>query len=167
MATRSTLQHDRVSRIYPRGVIPDKPRCRGVASWLYCLRLFSWSKASDWSVLNKSSTSEDLWVRSFVMPYSFPMEHLAIMAIILEEPQNRRRQRRWGVHPLWKNRSQQGEFQMCNTQIDHEDKFYNYFKMPRNTFEALLDKIKLLISRNETNWKRPISPGERLAICLR
>ena len=49
------------------------------------------------------------------------MEHLAIMAIILEEPQNRRRQRRWSVQPLWKNRSQQGEFQIYNTLIDHED----------------------------------------------
>ena len=167
MATRPTLRHDRVSEIYPRGVIPDKRRSRGVASWLYCLRLFSWSKVSDCSVLNKSSTSEDLWVLSFVMPYSFPMEHLAIMAIILEEPQNRRRQRRWSVHPLWKNRSQQGEFQIYNTLIDHEDKLYDYFKMSRNTFDALLDRIELLISRNDTNWKRSISPRERLAICLR
>ena len=59
------------------------------------------------------------------------------MPIILEELQNRKRQRRWSVHPLWKYRSQQGEFQIYNTLIDHEDKFYNYFKMSRNTFDAL------------------------------
>ena len=103
----------------------------------------------------------------FKYSYSSTMEHLAITAIILEEPQNRKRQRRWSVHPLWKNRSQQGEFQIYNTLIDHVDKFYNYFKMSRNTFNALLDRIELLRSRNDTNWKRSISPRERLAICLR
>lgn len=94
------------------------------------------------------------------MAFLFIMEKLVVIAIALEEDGNKRRRRRWSTHPLLETRKKEEEFQICKTLADCEDKFYDYFKMSRTSFNVLLEKIKPIIEKNNTNWKQSICTTE-------
>ncbi|CAI6351654.1 unnamed protein product [Macrosiphum euphorbiae] len=106
----------------------------------------------------------------------FSQEEVIIIALILdkEEEENKskisitNKQKRivW-VHDLWKKRKTEGEFTLYNGLIDDEQKFYEYFRMSQYTFNVLHKKLENLITKQETHWRKPIPPKERLAVCLR
>ncbi|KAL2096923.1 hypothetical protein ACEWY4_006130 [Coilia grayii] len=48
-----------------------------------------------------------------------------------------------------------------------KERFQRYFRLDREQFDSLLSKIGSLLSMQSTNYQLPISPAERLAICLR
>ena len=103
----------------------------------------------------------------------FSEEELIIIALILDEEEEinskkRKRKRTLWVHDLWKKREQEGEFlNLFNGLVDDEQKFYEYFRMTQYSFHFLLGKIEANIKKQETHWRKPISPRERLAVCLR
>ena len=49
----------------------------------------------------------------------------------------------------------------------HHDKFFEYVRMSQNTFDIIHNGIQLLISKCDTNYRRPISTEERLVVTLR
>ena len=72
------------------------------------------------------------------------------------------------VHPLNEERTQKGEFYTHYT--DHrqfDDRFFELYRMSVAQFNELLYKVGPAIVKKETNFRRPLSPEERLAITTR
>ena len=80
----------------------------------------------------------------------------------------RRRSRRIWVHEILQGRLQHGEFHRLVQELRlDEGRFQRYSRLDREQFDSLLSKIGSLITRQHTNFRRPIPPAERVAICLR
>jgi hypothetical protein len=78
-----------------------------------------------------------------------------------------KRKRIW-VHEINKKRENYGKYhRLCRELESHEDRFYLYFRMSQDSFEELYQLILPRIEKITTNWRKPISARERLAICLR
>ena len=72
------------------------------------------------------------------------------------------------VHPLNEERTEKGEFYTHYT--DHrqfEDRFFELYRMTVAQFDELLYIVGPRILKQETNFRRPLSPEERLAITIR
>ena len=72
------------------------------------------------------------------------------------------------VHPLNEEQTQKGEFYTHYT--DHrqfDDRFFELYHMTVAQFDELLYKVGPAIVKKETNFRRPLSPEERLAITIR
>jgi len=71
------------------------------------------------------------------------LELAAITVALDEEEGAERKRRRWAVHPTWSKREIEGEFgTLYKELIDNEVKFYGYFRMNREYFFALLEKVR-------------------------
>ncbi|CAI6375964.1 unnamed protein product [Macrosiphum euphorbiae] len=99
------------------------------------------------------------------------LEDLAVLALLLDEEEktkNNTKQKRLWVHDVWKKRKTEGEFATLYKElVDHETKFFEYFRMPQYSFNVLLHKIENDIKKQDTFWREAIIPRERLAVCLR
>ncbi|KAE9543637.1 hypothetical protein AGLY_002437, partial [Aphis glycines] len=72
------------------------------------------------------------------------------------------------VHDLWKKRKIESEFATLYRElVDHEKKFFEYFRMSQYCFNLLLSKIEYDIKKQDTFWRQAITSKERLAVCLR
>lgn len=102
----------------------------------------------------------------------FSQLELAAIAIAIEdevlETRTETNKRRWSVHPAWRKRQSEGEFATLYKElIDDETKFYGYFRMSKECFSIFLGKIKRDLTKQNSRFLKPISPIERLAVCLR
>lgn len=80
----------------------------------------------------------------------------------------RRTYRRYGVHPINQERKKFGEFHHLYPKLrQYPDKFFSYARMSIETFDFLLNKVKEDLTKQVTNFCRPISPEERLIVTLR
>ena len=76
--------------------------------------------------------------------------------------------REYAVHPLWKDREIYGEYHHLAKDLkNYPRKFKGYYRMTNETFEYLLQLVGPAIRKETTNFKKPISPAERLTITLR
>lgn len=76
--------------------------------------------------------------------------------------------RRFWVHPLNKARKKCGEFYTKFGRLrQHEDVFYEYFRMSIAQFDYLLKLVTPRIEKQITNWREPIPAIERLVVTLR
>lgn len=103
---------------------------------------------------------------------NFSVEDLAVIAIALDEEteieDRKQKKRRFAVHPMNKKRKIHGEFfTLYKELIDNEERFFKYFRMSHYEFEFILNKIKPLITKQNTKFKESIQPREKLAVCLR
>jgi len=74
------------------------------------------------------------------------LELAAIAVPLGEEEGAERKRRRWAVHPAWSKREIEGEFVTFYKELtDDEVKFYGYFRMNRECFSALLEKVSPLL----------------------
>jgi hypothetical protein len=90
-----------------------------------------------------------------------------ILALYLYARQ-RRRYRRVSVHEILQRRSVYGEYHHLVQELHfHPDKYVEYFRMTEDKFDYVLGLIEDDISKENTNWKKAITPRERLSICLR
>lgn len=72
------------------------------------------------------------------------------------------------VHEFNMKRVQHGEFNNLYRQARfYDDKFFEYLRMNKETFDFLLGKVRERLSKTTTNFKEPISAEERLVITLR
>ena len=72
------------------------------------------------------------------------------------------------VHPLNDECMQKGEFYTHYTDHRHfDDHFCELYRMTVAQFDELLYKVGPAIVKKETNFLRPLSPEERLAITIR
>lgn len=51
--------------------------------------------------------------------------------------------------------------------LDDEEIFLKYFRMSRYQLDILLNKIELLITKQDKVFKEALSSKEKLAVCLR
>ncbi len=96
------------------------------------------------------------------------LDDITVMgAVVCLYTQRRRRRRVW-VHEILRRHEELGGFHrlVLELRLDRE-RFQRYFRLDIQQFDSLLMKIGPLIAMQSTNYSRPISPSERLAICLR
>ncbi|XP_061610234.1 uncharacterized protein LOC133468394 [Phyllopteryx taeniolatus] len=97
----------------------------------------------------------------------------ALALLILRRRRRRRRGRlAAGKKPMWvppivKARRNLAEFGLVRELQFDQDRFELYFRLSREQFESLLRRVGPSITKKTTNLKQPISPNQRLAICLR
>ena len=85
------------------------------------------------------------------------------------KPKRRQKQeRRFWIHEVISRRGELGEHYRLVQELRHDpERFRRYFRMSTSQFDMLLDLIGPKIEKLDTNWRRSISPAERLAITLR
>ena len=81
---------------------------------------------------------------------------------------HKRKRRSIWVHETIRARRQHGEYHRLVQELRLDEvRFQQYFRLDRTQFEVLLRRVGPLICKENTRFRRAISPGERLAICLR
>ena len=96
----------------------------------------------------------------------------AVMLMLLywlrRRRQNFKNSRRFWVHGINKRRATFGEYHhLMEDVLYDEEKCLSYIRMKPATFQLLLDKVGPYIQKNTTNFRKPLSPKERLIITLR
>ena len=72
------------------------------------------------------------------------------------------------IHPLNEDRARKGEFfHLYCDQRYLEDKFFENYRMSVAQFDEILRKITPLIKKKDTNFRKAITPEEKLSITLR
>ncbi len=65
-------------------------------------------------------------------------------------------------------REEKGEFIDVVLRLrEFPNHFHKYFQMTVNQFDELLNLLEPHIRKKRTNYRKPISPAQRLAVCLR
>ncbi|XP_068082039.1 uncharacterized protein [Anabrus simplex] len=89
-----------------------------------------------------------------------------IIAIALACEEEERKERRFWIHEINLKREQCGEYNLLLPDLlRDEDKFFKYFRMSSLKFFELLSDLPL--QKMESNFRKPISPGERLAVTMK
>ena len=96
------------------------------------------------------------------------LRRIRILRLLREREQQRHRQQRLWVRPVLATRNEEGEYCLLVQQLRGDpDGFHKYFRMLPADFDFLLDLVKVDIEKETTTMRRPIPPGERLALTLR
>ncbi|KAG8334000.1 hypothetical protein J6590_099128 [Homalodisca vitripennis] len=89
---------------------------------------------------------------------------------LLQSEEEKRQKTMW-VHPINENRKKYGEFHLFPDLLKDKRKFFQYFRMSPEKFYELLNMLRPFIEKQDTYFRpvqtRPVSPEERLAVCLR
>lgn len=92
----------------------------------------------------------------------------ALAAHIILTTKKKRKVKRYWVHDILKRRKQQGDFNNLVKELENDaERYWNYFHMNKEDFNELLIMISGDIVKERTQFRIPISPAERLAVCLR
>jgi len=79
---------------------------------------------------------------------------LAAISVALDEEGAESKRRRWAVHPAWSKTEIKGEFvTLYKELIDDEVKFCGHFRMNREWFFALLEKVNPLLIKQKRDFK--------------
>lgn len=91
------------------------------------------------------------------------------LALLLYLRKRRRSKvRLMSIHPINKLRNVCGEYHHLMPQLrQDEQKFKEYFRMDTSTFDYLLDTCSGELLKETTNFRKPITPEERLVVTLR
>ena len=72
------------------------------------------------------------------------------------------------IHPLNVERSGKGEFYRLYLDQRHfPEKFFENYRMSTHQFDDILNKIDPLVWKKDTNFRKAITPEEKLALTLR
>lgn len=98
-------------------------------------------------------------------------EEMFLFQILLEEdeePERKKRKHKIWLHEICQRRGQYGEFHHLMLDLKRDSiKFFNYFRMSFEKFEKLLNSVRDDLTKENTKFRRPVDPEERLAVCLR
>ena len=91
-----------------------------------------------------------------------------LLLLLLRRRRARGRKRTW-VRKINLKRHERGEYHALiqEMRLSDQDSFYTYFRMTPTRYDQLLSLVGPAIIRQHTNFRSPISPGERLAVTLR
>lgn len=81
---------------------------------------------------------------------------------------NKKKQRRFWVHEIFKGRKHQGAYHnlIKEMMLTDQEKYFNYLRMSSDYFQNLLQLVGKKLTKTYC-VREPISPGERLALTLR
>ncbi|CAL9705130.1 unnamed protein product [Knipowitschia caucasica] len=88
-----------------------------------------------------------------------------VLLSVLEK--RKKRKRRYWVHPILRSRAERGEYHLLTDLRGYPDRFKSTFRMSVAQFDALLTTLAPHIRKKTTNFRDPIGPEQRLAVCLR
>jgi len=78
------------------------------------------------------------------------------------------RKRKYWVHPILKTRLSHSLYVTLYSKLrEHEETFFNYFRMSIKSFDDLLEIIKDSLEADENAIRYCISPQEKLIVTLR
>ncbi|XP_026821629.1 uncharacterized protein LOC113560047 [Rhopalosiphum maidis] len=84
----------------------------------------------------------------------------------LDEPTHKRR--RYWVYPIHSSNEHDIRFQVFYDNLKkYPEKFFDYYRMSISSFEELLEKVRLHLTKEITHFRNPISPEKRLTVTLR
>ncbi|XP_068211223.1 uncharacterized protein [Palaemon carinicauda] len=78
----------------------------------------------------------------------------------------KRKKRRMWIHPLLAVKTRYFPNLFAELRND-ENKFFNYFRMSKDSFDELLSHLQSSVEKEDTNMRQAIKPSERLGITLR
>lgn len=97
-------------------------------------------------------------------------EETLLLALLLKrnKTRNKKSKRLW-QDTLWSTCSQESDYYIlyCRHIKNSEKHFYDYLRMPRATFSELLDIIESDIQCQNSKFRLPVTPEERLVITIR
>ena len=71
------------------------------------------------------------------------------------------------MHNISSRHESFGEFHnLLDDLLKEEERFWRYFRMSSDTFKYILESIHTSIKKQNTNFRRFISPEERLMVTL-
>lgn len=109
---------------------------------------------TDSSVFKMSSEDEDALM-------------LVQLANLNTKNQEKKKKQYW-VHPLWKKNQKFGIFNVYKKELNLDDKkFEVFYRMKKVTFSKLLTKLRPRLQKKDTNFRKCVSPEERLLVTLR
>ena len=96
------------------------------------------------------------------------MENILVLHMIMWRRRWRRKRRNMWVHPINIKRPEFGIFShLYPYLLENEEKFHGVFRVNIEQFYSLSQVVGEEIRKQNTNYRRAISPEERLAIFLR
>lgn len=96
-------------------------------------------------------------------------EESLLLVLLLRRRRRCRRRRSLWMHPITSHRLLTGQYHtlIINELKADAEKFFNYCRMSKRSFEELYNILKEHIERADTNMRKSISAEERLMITLR
>ena len=83
--------------------------------------------------------------------------------------QKKKKKRKMWVRDIFKGREKQGVYNnlVQEMHLGDRESYFRYMRMSPDRFQHLLSLIEPLVTKETTNFREPISAGERLSITLR
>jgi len=94
-------------------------------------------------------------------------EEEALLFLLLQRRMRRRKKRQFWVHPIIENKNESQFNLLYNSLRMYDDKFFNYFRMSKKSFDYLLCELTDIIQRRDTTMRNSIPADERLALTIR
>ena len=97
-------------------------------------------------------------------------EEEAVVGVVLAHVmRHRRRPRQYWTRPWIARRLQFGHYHNLMAELERESHgdFVSFLRMEPAMFYELLERITPRISKQTTNWRKPLDPGLKLAVTLR
>ena len=101
--------------------------------------------------------------------YNYRRRLLLLLLLLRRRRRYQRVIRSTWVRDIFQSRVNRREYHALINEmrlVDHES-FYKYFHMTPHRFDTLLSLVGPALTRQTTQMRTPISPGERLAVTLR
>ena len=88
--------------------------------------------------------------------------------VLIAAHERPKRRREFWVHPILAKRKEQGEFHHLFQELKlYPKRFKEAFRLSVVQFEDVLRTVGPHLQRQRTNFREPIEPEQRLAVCLR
>ncbi len=118
-------------------------------------------------IVNAVTTMGDMQLAVNVLQANFNI----IYANLVLQRLRHRRQRRWWTRP-WltlQRRVHFGLYDQLMTELraEHEGSFQNFMRMPPRMFDEILQRVAPRLTKQDTNYRRSLPPGLKLALTLR
>ena len=120
-----------------------------------------------------STSDEDLSLRLQYAEANFAALQIQLLIAQVEMQEKRKRRkirpRRWYIREWIREREEKGHYHQLLPllRVQDPDCYRYYLRMDHDLFIEILERITPHIKKRETNWKKPLEPGLRLAITLR
>ena len=87
---------------------------------------------------------------------------------ILQKTKRRRRQQRYRIHSTLFARQELGECHCLIQELSFDpERFHMYFRMNPEAFDSLLAMVEPLLVKQNTNFRKALTTGERLVTVLK
>ena len=95
-------------------------------------------------------------------------DELLLVALLAKKKSKRRSlEKKMHVHNMLSSRMDRGLHHTLSNDLCADEKFFNFFRMSKTSFEELLSYIRRDITGTTTNMRECITPEEKFSVALR